>query len=107
MTRTENEILWEAFDNLELVASYSTRSKTPDQLTLDAIGMRIIAGVESLAKLPDERRDELFGDSWAQMRAMRNRLVHGYEFVDSSIVIRTALEEVPQVMSIIATVLDN
>ena len=63
--------------------------------------MRIVAGVEALSKLDPDRRLQLFGDMWTHMRAMRNRIAHGYEFVDPVIVLEAATHEVPRVLSVI------
>jgi hypothetical protein len=38
-----------------------------DQLVIDAICMRLSAGVEALARLGTETRDRLFGDAWPLM----------------------------------------
>jgi len=105
VTRTEQEILEEALDSLELVASYVAREDRTKQLVLDAISMRIIAGVEALNKLDPQRREELFGDGWTHMRAMRNRIAHGYEFVDPEVVLETATRDVPRVLETINAVL--
>jgi uncharacterized protein with HEPN domain len=107
VTRTEEEILWEAFDSFELAVGYANRATAPDQLAIDAICMRIVAGVEALNKLTEERRVELFGESWANMRGIRNRVVHSYGYVDPRIILETARDDLPHVLSIITSENEN
>lgn len=77
MRRTEQEILEEAFDGFEPAVDYAERARRANRLD----------------------------QQWNEMRAMRNRIVHGYEFVDADIVLRTAADDVPRVLAIIEAVI--
>jgi uncharacterized protein with HEPN domain len=66
---------------------------------IDAICMRLSAGVEALARLDIETRDRLFGDAWPLMCGMRNRVAHGYLLVDTDIVRRTLEHDVPPLVA--------
>jgi uncharacterized protein with HEPN domain len=60
-----------------------------DQLVIDAVCMRLSAGVEALSGLDVSTRDRLFGEAWPLMWGMRNRIAHGYLLVNAGIVRRT------------------
>ncbi len=70
-----------------------------DQLVIDAICMRLSAGVEALAPLDTATRDRLFGDAWPLMWGMRNRVAHGYLLVDTDIVRRTLEHDIPPILT--------
>jgi uncharacterized protein with HEPN domain len=70
-----------------------------DQLVIDAVCMRLAAGVEALARLDTPTRDRLFGDAWPLMWGMRNRIAHGYLLVDTDIVRRTVQHDIPPIMA--------
>jgi uncharacterized protein with HEPN domain len=63
--------------------------------------MRLLAGIDTLARLSDNRLNDLFGDDWRQMRGTRNRIAHGYGDINFSIITSTADENVPHVISIL------
>lgn len=69
-----------------------------DQLVIDAICMRLSAGIEVLATLDPPTRGSLFGDAWTTMWGMRNRIAHGYLLVDPAIVRQTVETDVPAIL---------
>lgn len=58
---------------LELANTYADNEDL-NQLVIDAICMRLSAGIEVLARLDSPVRSGLFGDSWQLMWGMRNRV---------------------------------
>jgi uncharacterized protein with HEPN domain len=50
---------------------------------------------EAANRVPREIRDTLPGIPWAQIVGMRNRLIHGYDFVDYDILWQTLIEDLP------------
>jgi uncharacterized protein with HEPN domain len=68
-----------------------------DEKTIDAICMRISAGVEALSALPARSRDRLFGDQWPAMWGMRNRIAHTYSRVETAVVIATVRDDLPEI----------
>lgn len=72
-----------------------------DQLVVDAICMRLSAGVEDLNRLAPAIREGLFGDSWPFMWGMRNRIAHGYLLVDATIIRRTVDADIPAIIGTI------
>jgi uncharacterized protein with HEPN domain len=74
------------------------RGDVMDQLVVDAVCMRLSAGVEVLNRLDTSVRDGMFGDSWPLMWGMRNRIAHGYLLVDASIIRRTLDTDLPAII---------
>lgn len=62
MTRTPEEALREARTHFALMRQHA-ESDLADQLVIDAICMRLSAGVEALARLDTPTCDRLFGDA--------------------------------------------
>ena len=97
MSRTQDEILHDALTHFETTQAYADRD-LDDQLVIDAICMRISAGIETLATLGPDVRDHLFGKDWPLMWGMRNRIAHGYLLIDADIVRATLRRDVPGII---------
>jgi len=97
VSRTQEEVLRDALVHFEMTQSYADRD-LEDQLVIDAICMRLSAGIETLATLDAETRDALFGSDWPLMWGMRNRIAHGYLLVDADIIRETLLKDVPGII---------
>lgn len=78
-----------------------------DQLVIDAICMRLSAGVAVLARLDFQVRTKLFGDNWQFMWGMRNRIAHGYLLVDSDIVRQAIDVDLPDIVQMIGRELSD
>lgn len=96
MSRTRVEILGEALDHFRVMLDHAEEG--PTQLVVDAVCMRLSAGIEALSRLPEAQRQELFGSDWALMWGMRNRIAHGYLLVEPSIVRQTLDRDVPVIV---------
>lgn len=97
MSRQPDEILRDALAHFETILAYAGHD-LDDQLVIDAICMRLSAGIEALATLEPKVRDQLFGVDWALMWGMRNRIAHGYLLVDSAIVRQTLAQDIPKII---------
>jgi len=97
VTRNEQHNLSTAKYHFTIALAHGQRDLT-DQVTIDAISMRIIAAIEALNALSPETRDTLVGDVWRDMRAMRNRIAHAYDTVDPDLVAITVSEDIPRLM---------
>lgn len=75
-SRTPLELIDEALHHLEVAQSYAQRDLT-DPMTLDAISLRLAAGIEAFGSLPPHIRDEASKSDWHVLRGMRNRIAHG------------------------------
>jgi len=100
VSRSTQELLREALVHLELANSYAGHEDL-DQLVIDAICMRLSAGIEVLARIDSPLRTNLFGDNWQFMWGMRNRIAHGYLLVDSDIVRQTVEVDLPDIIRMI------
>ena len=66
MSRSTQELLREALVHLEMAGNYAEGDGL-EQLVIDAICMRLSAGIEVLARLDPGVRARLFGDNWQLM----------------------------------------
>jgi hypothetical protein len=64
--RQPKQVLQEAMAHFEVVADYGS-GELSDQKTIDAICMRLSAGIEALSGPSDADREALFGDVWNEM----------------------------------------
>jgi uncharacterized protein with HEPN domain len=99
---TEQDVFEEALEHLQLLTQHRQRGGFEDQLVVDAICMRLLAAIDTLSRLPDDRRADLFGGNWLAMRGMRNRLAHTYGNINFGIIAATVEENVPQVVAILS-----
>lgn len=106
MTRSTTEVLRDALAHFERLQAYAA-GDLADQLVIDAICMRLSAGIETLARLDPVVLAELFGDIWPEMWGMRNRISHGYLLVDATIVSQTIQDDIPQIVAAISAELDG
>lgn len=97
MSRTKDELLQEALVHFEAAQQYAT-ADVVDQLVIDALCMRLSAGIDVLARLEPPVRETMFGADWLLMWGMRNRIVHGYLLVDSAIVAQTVESDLPGIV---------
>lgn len=97
MSRSTAEVVADALQHLEALQGYAARG-LEDQLVVDAICMRLSAAIEVLASLDPEVRERYFGNDWALMWGMRNRIAHGYLLVDSGIIQQTISDDVPLIV---------
>lgn len=92
--------------HFEVVAEYGSGDLS-DQKTVDAICMRLSAGIESLSGLSAADREALFGDVWSQMWGVRNRIAHGYLLVEPAIVRSTVDRDLPVMVKAVRTAIDR
>ncbi len=101
MSRSERELLREALVHFELMLEHARGDDLVDQVVIDAVCLRLSAGVEVLNRLPPSVRDDLFGTSWPLMWGMRNRIAHGYLLVEPTIIRETLTADVPDILATI------
>ncbi len=100
MSRSEQEILAEALLHLEYLDRYVAMDLEQD-VVVDAIALRLAAMVDALGRLPGDVLEVMFGDGWAAMRGLRNRIAHGYHAANADVLRITVTEELPQVRALI------
>lgn len=100
MRRTEQEILAEALLHLEYLDRCVAMDLEQD-VVVDAIALRLAAMIDALGRLPGDVLEVMFGDEWAAMRGLRNRIAHGYHALNTDVLRITVTEELPQVRALI------
>jgi len=107
VSRTVSELLREALLHLDAATAYARRSAEEPQMVLDAMAMRLFAGLETLTRLPDSTVEMLFPGEWPDMRGLRNRIAHGYGAVNLTRVRATVTDELPAAMQAIRLELER
>ncbi|MGB3730369.1 DUF86 domain-containing protein [Microbacterium sp.] len=97
MSRTIDELVREALSHLEAVHRHLARGSVEDETVADAVSLRIAAMIETLHRGAPDLTDGFFGDEWAVIWGMRNRIAHGYAWVDIETVRATVEEDLPGV----------
>lgn len=62
----------------------------------DAVCQRLSSAIEEISPLDRDLLDSIFGDSWHLIRAMRNTIVHNYEYISPAVIERTVEVEIPK-----------
>jgi uncharacterized protein with HEPN domain len=76
-----------------------------DRMLLFALVRAIEIMGEAASRVSAESRSLASAVPWGDIIGMRNRLIHAYHKVDPDIVWRTATQEIPEVLSVLRTVL--
>lgn len=95
MSRSDEELINDAREHLRVLRQHMASTGLDDQTVADAVSMRLAAAIEAVGQCSEERRTRMFGQDWVLMWATRNRIAHGYAFVDLSIVESTVAEDLP------------
>jgi uncharacterized protein with HEPN domain len=69
-----------------------------DQRTLDAVSRCFGIIGEAVVHIPDDVKDAHAEIPWAEMRAMRNIVLHEYFGVTNETLFKTAREDLPQII---------
>lgn len=105
MSRAAAEILRDALVHFQIMQEHAEQG-LDERLVIDAVCMRLSAGIEALAALDPSVREEIFGGVWPLMWGMRNRIAHGYLLVDATIIRETLTQDIPTIRSLIRRHLD-
>ncbi len=105
MENKDKEILLKILKHAEHAISYS--SKYDDLASFEADEMCVEATVFNLmqigelakASLSDALKESIKSIPWNQIYGLRNRIVHGYEGVNFSIVWDTIQDDLPELVS--------
>jgi uncharacterized protein with HEPN domain len=104
--KQSKQVLPEAMAPFEVVADYGSGDLS-DQKTINAVCMRLSAGIEALSGLSEADRAELFGDVWTQMWGRPNRIAHGYLLVEPAIVRSTVDRDLPVMIEAVEAAIDQ
>ncbi len=97
----------EALDHLAIMSEHRRRGGIEDVVTLDAICLHLASAIESLSRLPEQRRQDLFGNEWHVIWATRNRIAHAYVHLDASIIAATLDHDVPPLIATLMAALES
>lgn len=98
VSRTKPEIIEESLEHLCMIPEYAAMG-LESRIVLDAIAMRLTAGLEAVRALDDQTRERLFGDDWRVMWATRNRIAHAYSSADPDVIRETIKNSVPALIA--------
>lgn len=89
MSRPAAVHLANAQEHLRRLRDHLVRGDLADDTIFDAVCMRLSAAIESVSAIDDALRDEEFGRGWSAIWSVRNRIAHGYFYVDRQIITST------------------
>mgnify|MGYP000287598618 CR=1 FL=1 len=95
MTRSDRELLADALIHLEVLRSHQVRRDLDDQTVADAVCLRLASAIEAVANMTPEVRADAFGEEWPLIWATRNRIAHGYTFIDRGMIEATIIKDLP------------
>lgn len=101
MSRTTEELLAEAVSHLDAMHRHLQRGSIDDETIADAVSLRLAAMIEALHRGAPELTTVLFGDDWSVIWGMRNRIAHGYAWIDIETVRVTVDEDLPTVEAVL------
>lgn len=107
MSRTTHELLIESLVHLDAATEYAQAVDVDSRMVLDAMSMRLFAGLEALTRLPAGVADRLFPGEWPDMRGLRHRVAHGYGAVNLTRVRETVTGDLPGAISTIRQELEQ
>lgn len=110
MENKDKEILYKILRHAEHAIKYTSRfddcnSFQEDEMCVEATVFNLMQ-IGELAKtsLSEELKDSIKTIPWNQIYGLRNRIVHGYEGVNFSIVWDTIKEDLPKLIREIKTI---
>lgn len=95
MSRTDQELVRDALNHLEMLTYHLSQGPIEDPTISDAVNMRLAAAVETISQTSAQLRETYFGDDWRHMKSLRNRISHGYSLLDRELVQGTVEVDVP------------
>lgn len=96
MSRSDADRVENSIKHIRVARSHLSRGPLDDLLVFDAVCQRLSSAIEEISPLDGDILDSVFGDSWHLIRAMRNTIVHNYEYVSPAVIERTMEEEIPE-----------
>lgn len=94
MSKTDKSHAESALEHLAVLRAHVAADGVVEELRFDAICMRLAAAIEDASRMSDEARAGAFGDLWPAMWATRNRITHGYAFVNPEVIAATVERDI-------------
>ncbi|MBL8763059.1 MAG: DUF86 domain-containing protein [Phycisphaerae bacterium] len=83
---------------MRIAGGLSSDALASDETKLLAVVKSIEVVGEASAKVSESTRERLPAIPWRAIRLMRNRMIHGYDTIDTAIVHRTVVEYLPSLI---------
>jgi uncharacterized protein with HEPN domain len=80
------DVLDEALAHLDVLRRHVDEAGMDDELGFDAASLRLSVAIDCVTRLPLDLQDVAYGDQRSAIRAMRNRIAHGYFWIDPDVV---------------------
>lgn len=71
------------------------RGDLADETVADAVSLRLAAASEAISETSFDFRSAVFGNEWKAIWATRNRIAHGYAYIDLAIIRSTVEYDLP------------
>lgn len=95
MSRSDEEHVRDALDHLTVLSRHVRRGDLADETIADAVSLRLAAAIEAVSATSSEYRERVFGDEWRIIWATRNRIAHGYAYIDLTLIRSTVEQDLP------------
>ncbi|MCC6269903.1 MAG: DUF86 domain-containing protein [Microbacteriaceae bacterium] len=95
MSRADEELIRDALDHIEALKRHLARSDLADETVADTVSLRLAAAIEAVAETSPEFRERTFGNEWKIVWSTRNRIAHGYAYIDLEIIRDTVEHDLP------------
>nr|WP_155842360.1 HepT-like ribonuclease domain-containing protein [Agromyces luteolus] len=82
--------------HLAALKRHLERGDLDDETVADAVSLRLAAAIEAVSHASDGYRERTFGADWKFIWATRNRIAHGYAYIDLTIIRDTVEQDLPE-----------
>ena len=96
MIRSDDELVHDALDHIDVLKRHLTRGDLADETIADAVSLGLASAIEAVSETSGEFREQHFGDDWKIIWATRNRIAHGYAYIDLAIIRDTVEHDLPE-----------
>lgn len=80
---------------MDAIHRHLARGDLADDTVADAVALRLSAAIEAIRTPEGALEARLFGEEWTIIWATRNRIAHGYAFIDLAIIRATVENDLP------------
>ncbi len=86
MRRTTADLADDALEHLALIRRYVGDYGLDAGVALDAVALHLSSALDCIGKMPPADRDAACDRAWPQIRSLRNRIAHGYLWIEADVV---------------------
>jgi uncharacterized protein with HEPN domain len=106
LSRSDHEHVLDALDHIDVLKRHLERGDLADETIADAVSLRLASAIEAVSETSQEFRAKHFGDDWKIMWATRNRIAHGYAYIDLAMIRDTVENDLPAFETELRSVVD-